>query len=125
MNLKEAFHKLFLRQLKKQFALYSRLKKDQDSRLGRDRIVLKNIDDAVEEVIEARREIHVRKEWNPDKCERSMTQIERLQCAEEIIDAFHFLFNALIYLDLDFNQIETVLLTKMGINDEREDHKYE
>ena len=123
-SIKGAFYRLFLRQTDKQPKLYESINKPQIFPQDQDRIVLKNLDDAIEEIVEARREIHVRKEWNPNKRERGMTYEERRKCLTEIIDAFHFLFTAAIYMGFSFEEIEQCLNDKMYENDNREDHDY-
>lgn len=125
MGWKNAFHRLYERQLRWQIKLFESLGFDQKSSTARDKIVLMNLDNAAEEVFEARRHIHVRKYWNRKKRNRAMSINERLMCAEEIIDVIHFLFTALIYLDVDYNQIESILSDKMDFNDKREDHSNE
>lgn len=118
----DAFKKLFLRQLTWQYELYESLGQGQRTRLNRDKVVLENLDSAVEEVIEARRNINIRKPWNPNKRDKPMSDNERLMCAEEIIDVFHFLMTSLIYLDMNYDDIQAILIDKIGFNDKREDH---
>ena len=125
MGWKNAFHRLYERQLRWQFKLYESIGEGQRTRLNRDKIVLQNLDNAAEEVFEARRHVNVRKYWNPKKRDKSMNDNERLMCAEEIIDVIHFLMTALIYLDVDYNQIESILNEKMDYNDKRSDHSNE
>ena len=67
MGWKNAFHRLFERQKRWQFKLYESLGRDQISNEAKDRIVLENLDNAAEEIFEARRWINVRKYWNPKK----------------------------------------------------------
>ena len=119
-----AFKELYLRQLRAQFELYERINKPTKTRLDRDRVILKNLDDSVEEIIEARRHVHCRKEWNPTKQFLPMNEIDLADCREEIIDAFHFLMTALIYSDASWEDVELQLREKMLFNDHREDHKY-
>lgn len=119
-----AFNQLYLRQLEQQAELYARIGKKVNTRLQRDFIVLKNLDDAIEEIVEARRNVHIRKEWNPQKCDRPMNELDLTECREEIIDCFHFLMTALIYLDTSWEEVQSVLLEKMLFNDHREDHQY-
>ena len=119
-----AFNELYLRQVRAQFELYKRINKPSETRLDRDRIILKNLDDSIEEIVEARRNVHCRKEWNPDKQFRPMNAIDLNYCREEIIDAFHFLMTALIYSDASWDDVESQLREKMLFNDHREDHQY-
>lgn len=119
-----SFENLYNRQTEKQASLYERLGRDTVTDVGRDHIVLENLDHAIEEIVEARREIHVRKSWNPNKADLHMSGEEREKCTEEIIDVLHFLFTACIYLDNAFKDIEDALEKKMAINNVREDHKY-
>lgn len=121
----DAFKALYHRQRIKQYALYTRLNKDITTPIGMDKIVLENLDHAIEEIVEARREIHVRKDWNPDKATRPMTGPEQAQCSEEIIDVLHFLMTSLIYLGNSYDDICTILTDKMATNDARPDHQYE
>lgn len=121
----DAFQNLYSRQKFKQKALYARLNKDTSSEVGRDKIVLENLDHAIEEIVEARREIHIRKEWNPDKANKPMTGEEQSKCSEEIIDVLHFLMTSLIYLGNSYEDICHVLEDKMLTNDNRPDHQYE
>ena len=117
------FQRLYARQVKWQHEYYERLNRVPKTQQESDKIVLENLDHAIEEVVEARREIHVRKQWNPKKMDRAMTREERFKCAEEIIDVMFFLFTSLIYLGLSYGDIQDVLRDKMNYNETREDHQ--
>lgn len=119
-----AFEQLYNRQKRWQDSLFKDLFGEdyQKSRLTKDKIVDENLYNAIEEIIEARRSINVRKYWNPGKRDLPMYKQQRDECAEEIIDVFHFLMTALIYLGFDFDDIQAILRAKIDYNDTREDH---
>ena len=119
-----AFKELYLRQVRAQRELYERIGKPSETRLERDHIVLKNLNDAIEEIIEARRHVHCRKDWNPDKQFRPMNEVDIEDFREEVIDVFFFLMTALIYSDASWEDVELQLREKILFNDHREDHKY-
>lgn len=121
--MKDAFFSLYERQAKWQKDLYQRLERDQDNELVAQDIVDENLYNAIEEIIEARVEIPSRKYWNPKKAKRVMTTAEKYKCAEEIIDVIHFLFTSLIYLGLNYGDVQRIIRTKMDFNNKREDHK--
>lgn len=119
------FQRLYHRQVKWQGHYYKTKGRTPKTLQESDAIVLENLDNAVEEIVEARRCIHVRKGWNPNKCDRAMTREERLHCAEEIIDVIFFLMTSLIYLGLTYFEVQDVLRDKLNFNETREDHIHE
>lgn len=119
----DAFKELFYRQDEWQYDLYERIGRNQSDCLSKDKIVDENLMNAIEEIIEARREIPCRKYWNDKKRELPMDPDAQKRCGEEIIDVFHFLMTALIYMDFTYEDIQEILRNKMAFNDTRADHK--
>jgi hypothetical protein len=122
-NNDDAFKRLFYRQMLWQEKLFQRINKTPVRPDEYDHIVDINLYNAIEEIIEARRHISVRKYWNPSKAELPMDAQTQDLCAEEIIDVFHFLMTALIYMDFTYEDIQSILTTKMEFNDNRSDHQ--
>lgn len=119
----DAFKKLYERQYQWQTDLYNKIERHNfNEATSYDKVVDENLYNAIEEIIEARRHINCRKYWNPEKTSKRMSSNQQFECAEEIIDVFHFLMTALIYLDMSFEEIEQILLQKMNYNNTREDH---
>lgn len=87
----------------------------------REKQVLGYIDHTIEELIELRREMPIRKHWKSTRLDKP--DIEKAK--EEYIDVFHFVINLGIVLGFkDEKEIYDRYLSKHAINKKRQKEKY-